>query len=228
METTSEFLPAHQCFIVYDDLTKKVAISLRNRLSEKDVKCTIWSEKQFNDNEARLSNFNRLLILSEKIAAEYLAAPSLRKVEITSYVYYKREGRIATILLKKNINFDNVFKFFEKSTRSILEKINIINDDDSNQDFASALDKEIDDIDTNSTSLVVRKDTKHEENAQKAAALLIAVGTGVAFGIIGLVAEFGYCWYNKSLSDKDKKRVLLFAAAREFEKKFFDDFVNAK
>ena len=66
-----EFLSPHQCFIVYDKQTKQVAISIRNRLSEKGVKCTIWDEKVFRENEIRLSNYNRLLILNKEIAEEY-------------------------------------------------------------------------------------------------------------------------------------------------------------
>lgn len=230
MTEQSEFLSPQQCFIVYDKVTKKVAISLRNRLSSLGVKCSIWNENQFSDNEARLSNFNRLLILSKKVADEYLAAPSIQSNMITDYVYYKREGRVAALLLKNDIKFDDVFKCFENSMRDLLNAFNITEESNTNQDFAMSLDDAVAESEAKTSifAIVKRKDTKKIDFLAKLSVVLASVGTGVAFGLVGLTAEYGYFWYKKNLSEEDKKRILLFAGAREFEINYFNDFVNAK
>lgn len=106
-----EFLSPHQCFVIYDDLSKQVAISVRNRLSEKGIKCVIWDDKQFKANEARLSNFNRLLIFNKKIAEEYLGNPSLKLKDLSDYVVYRREGRVASICLKnEDLDYSEVIQ----------------------------------------------------------------------------------------------------------------------
>ena len=113
MAENQEFLAAHQCFIVFDSLSRKIAISIRNRLSKEGIKCTIWDEKHFEDNEYRLSNFNRILFLSAKYADEYLSNPEIKE-EISDFVIYRREGRTASLtLVDSKVKFDDVYKELE-------------------------------------------------------------------------------------------------------------------
>ena len=51
--------------IIYDKLTKPVAISLRNSMNGKYT-CAVWDKKTYDANEAKLSSQNYLLILSEE------------------------------------------------------------------------------------------------------------------------------------------------------------------
>ena len=251
METTSEFLPTQQCFIVYDDLTKKVAISLRNRLSEKDVKCTIWNEKQFSDNEARLSNFNRLLILSKKISAEYLAAPANVKQALTDYSYYVREGRVASITLRDDIDYAGILETANQTMASIMEALKDCfrkkkkNEDISAEDVAQALDQlqkaQMLALPMPNEDLKQPDDeTTSKEDRIKEIAATIGGGAigGAIGGVVGavawqgvlpsLLALYGYSWYESRKNMKDMKLAFYFTAARQFELQYFDDFVNAK
>lgn len=241
-----EFLSPHQCFVVYDDLTKQIAISVRNRLSEKGVKCVIWDDKQFKANEARLSNFNRLLIFNKKIADEYLGNPSLKSKDLSEYVAYRQEGRVASICLKnEGLDYADLYKQisapvdeFKKNLLALepekQEKIKEL----TNEEIAEAI--AIIEQENNPLALPAGSEDKGENKGENNRAVellkeygLAAVGGAVGFlfpipTISALVVLTGYGWF---LSGKDAdrcKKLLLFEAAENFEKELLDDFVNAK
>lgn len=247
MEPTSEFLPAQQCFIVYDEFTKKVAISLRNRLSEREVRCTIWNEKQFRDNEARLSNFNRLLILSEKVSAEYLAAPTNVKQTLTDYSYYVREGRVASITLRDDIDYAGILETANQTMASIMKALKDCfrkkkkNEDIAAEDVAQALDQlqkaqmlalpmPNEDMKRTDDETTSKKDRIREIAATIAGGVIGGVAGAVAWqGVLpSMLALYGYSWYESRKNLKDIKLAFYFTAARQFELQYFDDFVNAK
>lgn len=261
----TEFLSPQQCFIVYEKSTKKVAISLRNRLSEKSVRCTIWDEKQFSDNEARLSNFNRVLILSEKIAKEYLAAPSIKQQALNDTSFYKREGRIASIYLRDDIDYKSALQCAKETTTKLYDEIKAKFTNwfgpklPSEQDLAVAIDE----LQYHPTMLALPDKSSEGNGAQEESAEgtristlaqnFAAMGlgyaaltelTGASIAAVGvsfaanavlspavistMISLYGYSWVQSVKDEKELKLAYLFAAARDFEVKFFDDFVNAK
>lgn len=246
-----EFLSPHQCFIVYDKLTKQIAISIRNRLSEKGVKCTIWDEKVFRENEIRLSNFNRLLILNKEISDEYLANPSLQSKQLTEYVLYRREGRVASMYLKdENLDYTELFKkiaipaeVIQKGIEALpveqQEKIKALSSEEIAEAVATIQNEK------NKLTLPAH-DSKNGETKNSEAVELLkdlgkAVGGGAAVGaalvllpitsisaISALVVLTGYGWFLNNKEAIRCKQLLLFDAAMNFEKEYLDDFVNAK
>ena len=245
-----EFLSPHQCFIVYDKLTKQIAISIRNRLSEKGVKCVIWSEEQFESNEIRLSNYNRLLIFSKKIADEYLANPSLKSKQLTEYVVYKREGRVASIVLKtEKLDYAELYKTIAKPIEEFQNKVKALAPEKqekikaiSPEEFAEALTI----IQTENKVLALpqssSKYNKEENKNNETVKLLKAYGLAALGGGIGgavgfllpipslpiLAVLYGYEWFSNKKDAEKCKQILLFEAAMNFEKELLDDFVNAK
>lgn len=245
-----EFLSPHQCFIVYDKLTKQVAISIRNRLSEKGVKCTIWDEKVFRENEIRLSNYNRMLILNKEIAEEYLANPSLKSKQLTEYVLYRREGRVASIFLKnEKLDYTELFKKIATPAAEIQkgiealpveqqEKIKSLSPEEiaeavaiiQRESGALALPQKekIDDNQKNSEVVELLKDLgKAGGGAAVGAALVLFPITSIS-AISTLVVLAGYGWFANKKDAEKCKQLLLFDAAMNFEKELLDDFVNAK
>lgn len=246
-----EFLSPHQCFIVYDKLTKQVAISIRNRLSEKGVKSTIWDEKVFRENEIRLSNYNRLLILNKEIAEEYLANPSLKPKQLTEYVLYKREGRVASIFLKdEKLDYTELFKKIAIPAEEIQKGIEALPVEQ--QEKIKALSSEeiaeaIAIIQSESGALALPSKEQKDENKKNSEVVELlkelgkAAGGGAAVGaalvllpitsisvISALVVLTGYGWFLNSKDAVKCKQLLLFEAAKNFEKELLDDFVNAK
>lgn len=237
----SEFLSPHQCFIVYEESTKKVAISLRNLLSARNLKCSTWDEAHFRDNESRMSNFNRILFLSDKYASEYLASPMIPAKELTEFATYKREGRVASISLKKDIDFKGVLRTANEVTDSIKESILKFFDRSKKcekptaKDVALVLDayqyNQVQSLDIveDSTPIAGLESSGGAAKIVLSGTLGAAIG-GVAYPIVlpALISLYGYSWYKSAQSEKDLKLAFLFTAAREFEMKYFDDFVNAE
>ena len=241
-----EFLSPHQCFVVYDDLTKQIAISVRNRLSEKGVKCVIWNDKQFKDNEGRLSNFNRLLIFNKKIAEEYLANPSLKSKDLSEYVAYKREGRVASIYLKNDdLDYTELYKQISEPIDDLKAKLLALEPEKqekikelTNEEIAEAIT--IIGQENNAIALPVSSEDKGEDKGEnnRAVELLKEYGLAAAGGAVGflfpiptisaLVVLTGYGWFLNSKDATKCKQLLLFDAAMNFEKELLDDFVNAK
>ena len=244
-----EFLSPHQCFIVYDKLTKQIAISIRNRLSEKGVKCTIWDEKIFRENEIRLSNYNRLLILNKEIAEEYLANPSLKSKQLTEYVLYKREGRVASIVLKnEGIDYSELYKKFAAPIEEFQKEVKAL--EPEKQEKIKALSSEeiveaLAIIQKENTLSLPAKDSKvpkQEDKENRAVKLIKEYGFTIAGAAVGgavgfilpiptlttLAALYGYEWFANKKDAEKCKQLLLFDAAMNFEKELLDDFVNAK
>ena len=240
MAENQDFLSPHQCFIIYDDFTKKIAISIRNRLSGKGIKCTVWDEKHFRDNEARMSNYNRLLILHEKIADEYLANPVIN-IKISDFVLYRREGRTASLTLADpKANYDKFLEMAQAEYERIKKIGNKLSEEDKNAlnqltpgEIAEAYQKATIDIAHMLPADIPENDVKAAK-ANKYAKLLFEAGFGTA--LIGFplatASVFASIWaFGKIESirtSNDCKRVLLFAASMIFEKDYIDDFVNAE
>ena len=77
--------------IIYDKLTKPMAISLRNSINSKYT-CAIWNKKYYEDNEARLTNRNYLIILNEELVYFNLANPRLRQIKYINGIILIVEG----------------------------------------------------------------------------------------------------------------------------------------
>ncbi len=80
-----------QFIIVYDKLTKRIAVSLRNRLRD-NYTCAIWNKNNYYDNECRLSNKNFLILLNEELVTENLANPRLNPVDCVQGIKRIVEG----------------------------------------------------------------------------------------------------------------------------------------
>ncbi len=240
-----EFLSPHQCFVIYDDLSKQVAISVRNRLSEKGIKCVIWDDKQFKANEARLSNFNRLLIFNKKIAEEYLGNPSLKLKDLSDYVVYRREGRVASICLKnEDLDYSELYKQISAPIENFKKEVLALEPEKqakikelTKEEIAEAI--AIIEQENNALALPVSIENKEDKsNSNRAVALLKEYGLAAIGGTVGflfpvptisaLVVLTGYGWFINSKDATRCKQLLLFDAARNFEKELLDDFVNAK
>ena len=240
MAENQEFLAAHQCFIVFDSLSRKIAISIRNRLSKEGIKCTIWDEKHFEDNEYRLSNFNRILFLSAKYADEYLSNPEIKE-EISDFVIYRREGRTASLtLVDSKVKFDDVYKELETKYKefvatgqSISDKEKKVLDKLTPEDVEESLKL----VPVNNVPLLpAPKEGVMEQKAsvKEAAKIVAKYGGGYLLGsallgfpiaasaVVASLISFGI------KSANDSKKVLLFAGALVFEKDYINDFVNAE
>ena len=77
--------------IIYDKLTKPVAISLRNSMNGKYT-CAVWDKKTYDANEAKLSSQNYLLILSEELFEQNLANPKLKPIKYINGIIMLVEG----------------------------------------------------------------------------------------------------------------------------------------
>lgn len=77
--------------VVYDKLTKPVAISLRNSLDSKYT-CTIWDKKTYIANEMKLSSQNYLIILNEELIVQNLANPNLKPIKYINGIVMLVEG----------------------------------------------------------------------------------------------------------------------------------------
>ena len=240
MADNQEFLSAHQCFIVFDSLSRKIAISIRNRLSREGIKCTIWDEKHFEDNEYRLSNFNRVLFLSAKYADEYLSNPEIKE-EISDFVIYRREGRTASLtLVDSKVKFDDVYKELETRYKEFITKGESISDKEkavleklTPEDVEESLKL----VPVNNVPLLPapKEAVVEQKPSIKEAAKIVAKYGGsyllsCALGgfplatsaVVASLITYGI------KSATDSKRVLLFAGALVFEKDYINDFVNAE
>lgn len=243
MAENQEFLSAHQCFIVFDSLSKRIAVSIRNRLSKEGIKCTIWDEKHFEDNEYRLSNYNRILFLSSKYADEYLSNPEIKLETIKDFVVYRREGRTAALtLVNSKVNLDDISKELEDKYKELVNKAEKITKKDK-EVLSSLTPEEL----TESLALAIENETKllpapqqkSEEKKSsttlKEAARIVGEYGGAflsgaligAFPIASAAVGAALITYGVKNAN-DSKRALLFAGALVFEKQYLNDFVNAE
>lgn len=84
--------------IVYDKLTKPIALSMKNSINKHS--CAIWSEKHYKDNEPKLTNYNNLILLCDKITDLNLANPKLKHKKYIDGIDLIVEGK--TLGLKYN------------------------------------------------------------------------------------------------------------------------------
>lgn len=240
MTDNQEFLSPQQCFIVYDDLSRKVAISIRNRLSKLGIKCTVWDKKHFEDNEFRMSNFNRVLFLNDSLAKEYLFNAE-KTVEISDHVIYKREGRVASLCIEeKDLKFDEMLKSVqekwdkmksvaEKASSQISEQDKALIENMSASEFAQSLAL----LPANNVPLLPNNSEKTDadDNPSRAAEILKKIGLTGSFIVnpVVLTALYFYGRIESSIKNaKDCKQILLLAAAMVFEEKYINDFVRAE
>ena len=96
----------YKFIVVYDKFTKVVANSIKNQSVIKNITSTIWNEKIYYDNESRLTNFNHVLFLSEKLVKEKFANPALTPHQLLDEVVYKTEGNEFGIYIDdENVDF---------------------------------------------------------------------------------------------------------------------------
>lgn len=240
MSDNQEFLSPHQCFIIYDDMSKKIALSIRNRLSAKGIKCTVWDEKHFRDNEFRMSNYNRILFLNKKIADEYLANPQIIK-EISDYVLYKREGRVASLTLaNQKVKYNEILKEVETKYNEMKKKLSESADkEEMNASLAELTPGEIADsfqLALQPSTPMLPSPSGQETSVKinrfdKFVDLALLIGINAAFPVATAsisVAMLCYAKYDDLKSSAKCKEILLFAAALEFEKNLINDFINAE
>lgn len=80
-----------QFVIIYDKLTKPVAISLRNSIISKYT-CAVWDKKYYDSNEAKLTSKNYLIILNEELVIQNLANPRLKQIKYINGIVMLVEG----------------------------------------------------------------------------------------------------------------------------------------
>lgn len=251
MAENTDFISPHQCLIIYDKENKKFAASIRNRMSAKDVKCTIWDKDTFEANEKRLSNYNRMLILNSKIEEDYLINPE--KVEmITDYVVYRREGRIASLNLLEGKDFAKLYDTVEEALSvaqySDLDKESLMKASMS-EIISSAMEgkaivartnsrgskpysiKDLIEGDGNGLKEWFSKRATPAAGLEFGATLLATPGGALTGGVAALVSlgvVYTSEWY-KGKKAADKCKIMLWLEAADiFENKFLDDFLNAK
>lgn len=101
-----------QFIICYSRLTKPMAKSLLQSVP-KDKKCVLWSKNDYNANEARLSNANKLFLLNEDIIMENLANPNLEPIKYSEGILIKQENSTIGMYVDPDaelLSFKNQFK----------------------------------------------------------------------------------------------------------------------
>lgn len=92
--------------ICYDKFTKPMALSLRNKISES--RCVLWGQKDYNDNESKLTNRNSLLILNKEMIAEHFANPAIKPIEFSEGVILKKEGNSIGIMVDPKVDISKI------------------------------------------------------------------------------------------------------------------------
>ena len=241
MIENQDFLSPSQCFIVYDKYTRKIALSIRNRLSKEHIKCTAWDGDTFKQNEARMSNFNRILILNKEFADEYLANPEINK-EISDHVIYRREGRVASLTLAEDgTEYDELYEKLKPAT----EQIQKLSAEEKNI-LMTATPGEIAELwhINNVICLPTKIEQKNdlspveEEKRDKIKYTLKTIATYAGVGAVAtlfpistaaIISSFLIIGFTDSKKSTGKcKEILLFASALVFEEQYINDFVNAE
>lgn len=241
MNENQDFLSPSQCFIVYDKHTRKIALSIRNRLSKEHIKCTAWDGDTFKQNEARMSNFNRILILNKEIAEEYLANPEINK-EISDHVIYRREGRVASLTLAEDgTKYDELYETLKPAT----ETLQALPEEDKKILLAATPSEIAELMPTNKviclpTTIEEKDDISPEEEIKrdKIKSTLKTIATYAGIGAAATLFPIATAAVSSSiliigLTDSKKssekcKEILLFASALVFEKQYINDFVDAE
>lgn len=99
-ENKNELSTNYQFIVVYDKFTKPVANSIKNRAVAKSITSTIWSERDYLDTEAKLTNKNHVLFLSKKLIKDVLSDPSVESIGLNDGVRYKKQGHAVGIYLE--------------------------------------------------------------------------------------------------------------------------------
>ena len=92
--------------ICYDKFTKPMAVSLWNALGRKEGKCVIWNKKTYIDNEPKLSNWNKIVLLNEELIKTNLANPNLKEKDFSKGVLIKHEGNTLGIYINPNFKYE--------------------------------------------------------------------------------------------------------------------------
>lgn len=96
--------------IIYDKLTKPIALSLRNSISKEKESCVVWTEDVYNRNECKLTNRNLLVILNEKMIKDHLANPAIKTVHFSDGVILKHEGNTMGIMVDPTVECINILR----------------------------------------------------------------------------------------------------------------------
>lgn len=108
--------------VCYDRFTKPMAISLRNSLS-KDSTCAIWSKKDYEQNEARLTNRNNLILLDESMVKSNLANPNLIPHKFSTGVLIKHENNTLGLYIDPNADLVKIKDTFSESWKKYVAGI---------------------------------------------------------------------------------------------------------
>ena len=244
MSENQEFISSQQCFIVYDNLSRKTALSIRNRLSAKGLKCVAWDEKHFRDKEFELSNYDRLLFLNDRIANDYLANPEINK-EILDFVIYKREGRVASLTIgDKKAKFNKLIK--ELEARYVLMQPTVVKFDEKD-DRISEIERLTPEEIARSFELAIHKNentsaqllshisvSELSDKVKRASDYLAPLIDDCDYGVSPIAASLigaALVCYRKigdTNSSSKCKEILFLASALVFEKDLINDFINAQ
>ena len=95
----------YQYIVVYDKSTVIYAQSLFNQAAGQQVKSAIWTEEVYNDNRHRLTNYNHIVFLTQKLINENFANPNIESKEVIPGVLYKHEGNSIGLYLDPTANY---------------------------------------------------------------------------------------------------------------------------
>ena len=204
----------------------------------------VWDENHFRENECRISNYNRVLFLNEKIANEYLINPEISK-EISDFVFYKREGRVASLTITEKkakfketikeieVNYANLQQFVSKSKG----RQDRITDTEELTPFevAESFNIALHYKDIFSPKLLFFTSVQDSSDIIKCfSKKLVPLIGSFPFGISPIAASaigaslLCYKKNGEANSSLKWKEILLFASALVFEKEFINDFFNAQ
>lgn len=93
--------------IVYDKYTKNQAKSLSNKLAEKNIRCMCLSEKAYQDQEIKSSNFNKVLLFSKALIKENLSLAE--ESELLPGVTLLHSGCVFGISVDPSVIVENSF-----------------------------------------------------------------------------------------------------------------------
>lgn len=97
-----------QLAIVYNDETKKIANYLFNKLSGA-IKCVLWTTKDYEDNEPKLTSTNKILVYDEDLIKTLLPYPEKENItNLDCGAKFIQQGSRAGLVV--NISYTSVFK----------------------------------------------------------------------------------------------------------------------
>lgn len=94
----------YKFIVICNKFTEPIAQSIYNRAIGKGITSTVWDEKIYNAQKAKLTNANYLLLLNDTLIKTNLADPMLVGQNLFPGVMYKKQGHQLGIFIDKNQN----------------------------------------------------------------------------------------------------------------------------